>query len=108
MNYFGNSSTGLYAGGLGVKSAVIEGLEERFESGHVRIKVLLVIPPASHRRSVKRLLHVGMGRRIHALRARVLVKLQDVILEPQAQESQRRPSNGRKVVYQLLVANIHP
>src|SRR5260221_561614 len=43
-------------------SGVVECLEERFECGHVRIKVLLVIPPTADRRSVKRLLHVGMGR----------------------------------------------
>src|SRR5438445_9154138 len=70
------------------KSGVIERLEETLESGQVRIKVLLVIPPASHRRSVKRLAHVRVGRRIHPLRARVLVKLQHTIFETQAQESQ--------------------
>src|SRR6267142_2408891 len=99
MSYFGNSSIGLHAGFGQWKSGVIEGLEERFESGHVRIKVFLVVSPAAHRRAVKRLLHVGMGGRIYALRARVLVELQHIILEPQVQESQYGPSNRRKVVY---------
>src|SRR5258706_6994073 len=59
---FHNSSFGLHAGMRWKGSGVVECLEEWFECGRVRIQILLVIPPAAHCRSVKRLFHVRMGR----------------------------------------------
>src|ERR1017187_3104871 len=71
-----------------VGSAVIQLFQERFQARHIWFKVFLVVPPAADRRSIKWLFYLRLGRRVYALRARVLVKLQDVIFKPHAQKTQ--------------------
>src|SRR5208282_6935168 len=88
-------------------SVVIPLLLERFQAGHVWFKVFLVVPPAADRRSIKWLSYLRVGRRVYALGARVLVKLQDLIFKAQSQKLQHRAGHLRQVVHHLLIADMH-
>lgn len=85
---------------------VVERLQKGLQPRHIRREALLVVPPATDCRSIKWFLDIRMGRRIDALRAGVLEELQDVFLKAHAEKLQHRPSHGRQVVYQLLLADI--